>query len=156
MCAHETVIAFGCDYVCGTQVDTFIHGFLRQEGVEKRLKENFEEMVQAFEALEAERRQWRDEEVTAQKQIAGIRAQLAAKSREIKRVEANERAAMEELRVRVHRHAGITQSARHEIERTGWMSLLSPMLCIELALYSTALLCITVMTILRVLYPICA
>ena len=85
-------------------MDTFIHGFLRQEGVEKRLKENFEEMVQAFEALEAERRQWRDEEVTAQKQIAGIRAQLAAKSREIKRVEANERAAMEELRVRMHRH----------------------------------------------------
>lgn len=96
-------------------MDTFIHGFLRQEGVEKRLKENFEEMVQAFEALEAERRQWRDEEVTAQKQIAGIRAQLAAKSREIKRVEANERAAMEELRVRVRRHTGITLSARHEI-----------------------------------------
>ena len=137
-------------------MDTFIHGFLRQEGVEKRLKENFEEMVQAFEALEAERRQWRDEEVTAQKQIAGIRAQLAAKSREIKRVEANERAAMEELQVRVRRHTGITQSARHKVERTGWMSLLSPMLCIEFALYSTALQCIAVMTILRVLYPICA
>ncbi len=64
------------------------------------MKENFEEMVQAYEALEREREQWREEEATAQKQIAALRTQLAAKAREVKRVEANERAAMEELRVR--------------------------------------------------------
>ncbi len=90
-----------------SQVDTFIHGFLRQEGVEKKMKENLEELLQAFEEMEKERDQWRTEEATSLKQIAALRTQLTNKARELKKVQANEKASLEDLRVRYLVHAAI-------------------------------------------------
>ena len=90
----------GCGWVWFRQVDAFIHGFLRQEGVEKKMKDNLEELLSAYEALERERDQWRDEEATSLKQIAALRTQLTNKARELKKVQSNERASLEDLRVR--------------------------------------------------------
>ncbi len=80
-------------------MDTFIHGFLKQEGAEKRLKENLQSLLEEYGELEAERDQWRKEEGTSLKQIAALRTQLANKARELKKIQAQEKAGLEDLRV---------------------------------------------------------
>lgn len=76
-------------------IDQLVASLLKEEGLEKRQREQLLELAESCKAVEAEKDQWHKEELLAVKQVAALKAQRDNKSREVTRLEESRRATIE-------------------------------------------------------------